>query len=546
VTTHAAVYARVSTDEQAREGTSLGEQQRLGRERAIADGHTIDDTHVYVDAMSGKHADRPAYQQMLAAAAEGGLDVLYVWKFDRLGRDAEELLRARRMLEAAGVRLVSLTEGEAEGTLVYGVRALVAQEEREKIAERTRVGLAAVARSGRPTGGNTPLGYRLAGKGRWIIDQAEAAIVHRIDELYIGGMGVNRIARTLTEEGYTTRRGAKWCPRMILDTLDHPAYRGFIRFKGEIYPGEHKPIRTEETWARIQALRAARKTSANGGRGAQPARHLLTRGMLKCRCGASMTSRRFPKTGDYYVCVKRQTYGAGERGCSMPVVKRELVDEPLLAMFETHVLDFDATIREIRGEAERLIAEARALAGASQLEVAKIDDQLARVRADYLDGALDAADWRDLRSDLAQARAAAAAEADRHERRAGELDADADRLDAEEEFGRQLAHLRALVAGDVAAAGSVDAIRAALVATFDRFDLVEDDRGVMAVPRLRLDRRLAVPRTTEEWLLPARRVALSGSEARARVAHSQDSLAEALFAPFAVAVAVSPSYRGAA
>ena len=145
----AAGYIRVSTEEQAKQGLSMPEQQRLIRERAG------EDVRLFVDeAISGKReADRPQYQAMLAAAAAGELEVVYAWKLDRLGRDAEELLRARRMLGAAGVRLVSLTEGEDESTLVYGVRALVAQEEREKISERTAMGMAASAAAGRVNGG---------------------------------------------------------------------------------------------------------------------------------------------------------------------------------------------------------------------------------------------------------------------------------------------------------------------------------------------------------------------------------------------------------
>jgi DNA invertase Pin-like site-specific DNA recombinase len=515
--TSAAVYARVSTDEQAREGQSLGEQQRLGRERAHAAGFAVGDRHVYVDAMSGSRADRPAYQQMLADAAAGEFRTLYVWKFDRLGRDAEELLRARRMLEAAGVALVSLTEGEAESTLIYGVRALVAQEEREKIGERTRAGLAAVARQGRATGGQPPLGYRTVGKGRWEIDEREAPLVHLIDELYVGGLGVNRIARTLSERGYRTRKGRLWAPRMILDILDHPTYRGVVRFKGELYPAGHEPIRSEETWQRIQALRAARRSSPTGGRGAQPKRHLLTRGLLKCWCGASMTARTFPGGGDYYVCIKRHTYGPGEAGCSMPVVRRTAIDEPLLALFETHVLDVEATVAQIRGEAERQITAARELAASSLLELGRLDEALARVRGDYLAGAITAAEWKQLRGELDADRAAAAAEADRHRRHADELAAEAGRLDAEQEFAAQITELRHLVAGRVAEAASIDAIRAALTMTFARFDLVETDQGFVAVPRLRLDRRLETPRTPEELVLPAKRLPLPGSEPKERV-----------------------------
>jgi hypothetical protein len=225
-----------------------------------------------------------------------------------------------------------------------------------------------------------------------------------------------------------------------------------------------------------------------------------------------MAARHIKNTGhDYYVCTTRHSFGPSR--CATPYIRREAVDGPLLRMFESHVLDLDATIAEIRGEAERLIGEARLRRGQAELEVARVDDAIARVRTDYLAGDLAAVDWKQLRDELADDRAAAAAEALRHASREQELDRDADRLDAEQEFAERIAQLRQLVVGS-SDTGDVEALRAALVATFDRFDLVERD-GWFAVPRLRADRRLDVARTPGELLLPVRRVSLPGSEASA-------------------------------
>jgi resolvase-like protein len=67
------------------------------------------------------------HETRLHEAEKSGFDVLYVWKIDRFGRDAEELLRARRMLEQAGVRIVSVTEGDSESHFFYGIRVLIAE-----------------------------------------------------------------------------------------------------------------------------------------------------------------------------------------------------------------------------------------------------------------------------------------------------------------------------------------------------------------------------------------------------------------------------------
>ena len=100
----AAAYIRVSSEEQAREGHSLDAQTRSIEERAEVDGRALDPARLYADrGIGGSREDkRPAYEAMLAAAAAGEFQVLYVWKFDRLGRDTEERMRAKRMLTAAG------------------------------------------------------------------------------------------------------------------------------------------------------------------------------------------------------------------------------------------------------------------------------------------------------------------------------------------------------------------------------------------------------------------------------------------------------------
>jgi site-specific DNA recombinase len=201
-------------------GLFLGAQERVCRKRATEAGYEVAPSHVYSIVLSGARRDRPDYQRMLADAAAGDFKALFVWKFDRLGRDAEELLRARRMLEAAGVRLVSVTEGEPQAILRYGFEAIIAQDAREKIGERTRLGLREVARSGRLPGGQPPLGYRSEGvkqNRRLVIEPGEAELVRRIVALYLGGTGLNSIARKLNEEGHRTRTGGRFYARTILD-----------------------------------------------------------------------------------------------------------------------------------------------------------------------------------------------------------------------------------------------------------------------------------------------------------------------------------------
>src|SRR4051812_576698 len=107
----AAAYTRVSTDEQARDGWSLGEQRRRIEEHARQHGWELVET--FEDAgWSGLRSDRPRYQDLMGAAARGAFDLVVVWRSDRLGRDTVERLTAEASLTRAGVRLVSLSEPE--------------------------------------------------------------------------------------------------------------------------------------------------------------------------------------------------------------------------------------------------------------------------------------------------------------------------------------------------------------------------------------------------------------------------------------------------
>jgi site-specific DNA recombinase len=497
---NAAGYVRVSTDEQTR-GFSLGAQEEAIRERAARDGVALDDERVYIDAgISGARSDRPAYQAMLAAAAAGEFDVLYVWKFDRLGRDAEELLRARRMLEAVDVSIVSLTEGEAESTLMYGVRALVAQEEREKIAERTKLGVRTRVARGGYHGGRAPFGYRYRDErvegdrtvrsGPIVVVPDEATIVRRVFGEFLGGAGVRRIAFDFNADGVKPPRAAAWDGSTISNVLRNPAYIGCVRMNGDVFAGEHESIVDERTWNEAQQLRESRRKQHGGGVGRNPAgRHLLTKGLLRCGlCGGAMRPRTYRHRDlSVYLCTTRDAQGGSGR-CSMRPIERALVDEVLLEHFEEVSLDLDATRAQLTAGVERALAEAAARREAAEREVMLANGRIARVRRAFQDGKLDADDWREQRVELEAEQAAAEGELARCVQREREVVESARALDAEAELVRRLAELREAVAGRIVGSGDIDALRAAFTTVFSHVDLVVSDDGERdLVPHVRTD-----------------------------------------------------------
>lgn len=462
----AAAYVRVSTEEQAREGFSLPAQLRAARERAIQDGARID--HEFVDeGLSGSRSDRPEYQKMLALAAEGRFQILYVWTFDRLNRDAEEALRARRMLEAAGVRLVSVTEGTSDSTLIYGVRALIAQEERERIAQRTRAGKAAAARRGRPNGGPRRYGFTQT-SGVLVPKPDEIRIVERIFREYVAGSTQTQIARDLNFDGHRTAQGKPWNQSRLSHLLRDAIWVGKIRNQA----GEHaalEPVVPPELWAAAQA-----KLVSGSSRGGRPTSFfLLGNGMLRCgRCGTGMRVRRERKVRggwwEAYTCDGRES-GASE--CDQPAVQRALVDAPVLSYFQRVGVDIDAMVAERAGELDRRRAELDERIANARREAMRGQEEIDRLEGYLRGGRISPERFEEVVAPALMRRDAALAALDDIRGHAEALQSEPMLVDAERETLLALAELRAAVAGEIASSESVRGAQAALRRVFSHFVL---------------------------------------------------------------------------
>lgn len=226
--TRAALYLRVSTEEQAREGVSLEAQEARLRAYAEAHGLTVDVT--FCDSgVSGSVplGERPAGAELLAALAEGRVQHVLAFKLDRLFRDAVDCLKTCRGWDEAGVamHLVDLggqavNTGSAVGRFFLGMLAGVAELERNLIAERTSAALRhKVARGERV--GAPPYGYAAAGGcTKWVPVAHEQAVLRRIQELRSDGRTpLSRVADLLNSEGVPTKRGGSWYPSTVKRVL---------------------------------------------------------------------------------------------------------------------------------------------------------------------------------------------------------------------------------------------------------------------------------------------------------------------------------------
>ena len=159
-----AIYCRVSTTEQAEEGYSIGEQERLLIEYCDKHGYEVYKT--YADkGISGKDIKhRPAMQSMLEDATQKKFDMVISWKINRISRKLADAIKIVDLLETYGITYLSYSEpfetNTPAGKMQFQMMALIGEFERSTIAQNVKMGMCAKARSGEWCGGIAPLGYK--------------------------------------------------------------------------------------------------------------------------------------------------------------------------------------------------------------------------------------------------------------------------------------------------------------------------------------------------------------------------------------------------
>jgi DNA invertase Pin-like site-specific DNA recombinase len=208
----AVVYARYSSD--AQRSASIDDLIRLCKERLSREGWQL--VQVYRDAaMSGASDLRPGYQALLEGAREGAFDVVVAEALDRLSRDQADVATLFKRLRFAGIRLLTLAEGEIS-ELHVGLKGTMNALFLKDLADKTRRGLRGRVEGGRSGGGNA-YGYRVVApgalkgdqaRGQRAVDPAEAAVVRRIFQDYADGIAPRQIAMRLNADGIAAAPGA--------------------------------------------------------------------------------------------------------------------------------------------------------------------------------------------------------------------------------------------------------------------------------------------------------------------------------------------------
>ncbi|MCX7746792.1 MAG: recombinase family protein [Clostridia bacterium] len=333
----AAIYVRVSTEEQAREGYSIPAQIETLTQYCKL--YQINIYKIYKDlGISGKNViSRPGLNELLLDASKGFFDCVLVWKISRLSRNLKDLLILVDKLEQSSVAFISYSEkfdtSNPVGRMTLQILGSIAEFERNTLIENVKLGLNQKALQGHWTG-NHVLGYDNLNK-KLAINHHEAKIVQRIYRLFQEGNGAFKIADILNKEGYRTKRNALFGKDYIHRVLTNPVYKGWVRHQvksGENYfevKGVHDPIIEEESFETVQ-----NKLKNRSLRLPKNPNDFILSGLLRCpKCNNTMVSRYGYNKGKtkkyrYYICGNYHRYGSVS--CKGNPVNSEKIEQAVI------------------------------------------------------------------------------------------------------------------------------------------------------------------------------------------------------------------------
>src|SRR6202522_2246024 len=264
-----AIYTRVSTEHGLdQEFNSLDAQYEAASAYIKSQAHagwTLVRARYDDGGYSGGSTDRPDLQRLLDDIRGRKIDVIVVYKVDRLTRSLADFAKLVELFDAHGVSFVSVTQQfnttTSMGRLTLNVLLSFAQFEREVTSERIRDKIAASKRKGLWVGGNLPLGYELK-EGKIAIVEEEAELVRSIFRRYLELGSVNELLRDLSERNIrtksrllstgATRGGIPFGRGTLYYLLSNRFYIGEVKYKDEILPGEQPPIMDRELFDAVR------------------------------------------------------------------------------------------------------------------------------------------------------------------------------------------------------------------------------------------------------------------------------------------------------
>jgi DNA invertase Pin-like site-specific DNA recombinase len=295
---------------------------------------------------SGGTLDRPALTQLISDIEAGLIDVIVVYKIDRLSRSLMDFARLVEVFDRNNVTFVSVTQAfnttTSMGRLTLNILLSFAQFEREVIGERIRDKFAASRKRGMWMGGFVPMGYDVKDR-KLVVNEAEATTVRMIFDRFAALGSASILARALQAEDVRNKRGKRIDKGFIYKLFGSRVYLGEAVHKGTSYPGEHDAIITQDLWDRVHAiLKQSPRDRRAKNRNSSEA---LLKGLIFTDTGTAMTptyTRKGERLYHYYTSMdlirNRETGGAGPMrlaaamvDCAVIAEMRRIIGSPEIA-----------------------------------------------------------------------------------------------------------------------------------------------------------------------------------------------------------------------
>ncbi|SFP09246.1 recombinase family protein [Salibacterium halotolerans] len=342
----AALYVRVSTEEQAKTGFSVDNQQE--RLIAFCKSQGWDDYKLYVDdGYSGTDTNRPALKRMINHVEEQKIDSVIVYKLDRLSRSQQDVIRLLEdVFETNNCAFKSATEpfdtDSPFGKAMIGILAVFAQLERDTMIERLTTGQRNRASKGYWHGGPIPFGYNWNKEEQQLeVNEEQADIVRTMFDMYLKGasrLEVSEWAQNRTAERNLSNHHS------VAHILTRVLYTGKVKHNDQVIEGRHKAIVDDETYNAVQRELEKRKTTKY-----HKGKYLLT-GLLKCGlcgCGITHVRRKGSKDVYYFYVCKDQHVRRKERKvakCKLGYYRRYDIEDKVLQKIRS--VSFDRKVIE--------------------------------------------------------------------------------------------------------------------------------------------------------------------------------------------------------
>lgn len=371
----AACYIRVSTDDQA-EYSPLSQLKEI-KKYADQHGYYIPDEYIFTDeGISGRNAaKRPQFQQLILTARKKPkpFDAVLLWKFSRFARNRTDAIVYKNLLRnECGIDVISISEslGEDKGTAVILESMFEAMDEYYSInlSAEVKRSMQMLAERGSALG-PAPFGYKNENK-QYVVDEASAATVRLIFNLYENGTGLRTIALKLAEMGIKTKRGNPPDNRFVEYILRNPFYIGYIRWSDgrksnktryrsdeettKLYKGKHEPIITEAQYNKVQEILKERGRMYQKYQRQEAPRTFMLKGLVRCNsCDSTLVLSSAAEPS-----LQCHSYGRGACGVSHHISLKkanEIVIGALKNCAET--LDFEVVPLEQKSISSARVTE---------------------------------------------------------------------------------------------------------------------------------------------------------------------------------------------